>query len=127
MTAPAGPPPEAITAAGNALRERWLREFPAAILQFGCDPMDWAQTALEAAAPHLAAAEPGYEPFVAAGPAETEIRVVPESAVAEAVAAEREQCAQLADQVGATYHKTPGGPRMPSVITPFGTLLRAQP
>lgn len=38
-----------------------------------------------------------YEPFIAAGPSETEIRVVPESAVAEAVAAERERCAQAAE------------------------------
>ena len=40
------------------------------------------------------------------------------------MAAARERCAQLAEQVGATSHATPGGPRMPSVITPFGALLR---
>lgn len=45
---------EAVKAAGNALRERWLREHPSmAALD---DPMDWAQTALEAARPHLEAA-----------------------------------------------------------------------
>lgn len=42
-----------------------------------------------------------YEPFIAAGPSETEIRVVPESAVAEAVAAERERIIQLAAQEAA--------------------------
>ena len=47
-----------------------------------------------------------------------------EAAAPHLEAAARERCAQLADEVGATYHATPGGPRMPSVITPFGALLR---
>lgn len=48
-------PPEAVTAAGNAMRERWLRDHPG-IAALGLDPMDWAVTALEAAEPHIAAA-----------------------------------------------------------------------
>lgn len=49
-------PPEWVTAVGNALRERWLRQYPG-IVALDLDPMDWAVTALEAAEPHITAAE----------------------------------------------------------------------
>jgi hypothetical protein len=56
MTTDSKVPADAITAAGNALRKRWLAEFPG-IGGMTLDPMDWAATAVEAAAPLIAAAE----------------------------------------------------------------------
>lgn len=58
LTMPRAPsvPPGAVTAAGNALRSRWLSERPNVMLpSFGLDPMEWAACALEAAWPHLTA------------------------------------------------------------------------
>ena len=44
-------PDAAVTAAGNAMRDHWLRQQPAIARLI--DPMDWAAIALEAAAPHM--------------------------------------------------------------------------
>lgn len=90
-------PNEWITAAGNALRRRWQEEHPgvADIRIVTLDPMDWAQTALEAAAPLIRAAE-------------------------------REQCAQLAEQVDAFYD-APCPDGVPDCVhqdTPFAGRLR---
>lgn len=87
-------PPEAITAAGNALRQQWLTDRPG-MYHVDLDPMHWAAVALEAAAPHLAAAE-------------------------------REACAQLAEQVDAQYpwYHAAGGIQQPVAFRPFAALLR---
>ena len=66
MTVPAGPDPadlvtdDAVAAAGNAMREKWLREHPG-IAALELDPMDWARTALEAGADMIVAAWQHWE------------------------------------------------------------------
>lgn len=75
----------------------------------------------------------GYEPFIASsGRQETEIRVVPESAVAEAVAAERERIRRLAVQFGAMYEHywaseplrtVPPTRELRSELRPFADLI----
>ena len=86
-------PPEAVTAAGNALRQQWLTDRPG-MYHVDLDPMHWAAVALEAAAPHLAAAE-------------------------------REACAQLAEQHHAHYgcYVAING-KQTSGLRPFADLLR---
>lgn len=101
-------PPQAITAAAEAIERKLLREFP----PDGC--MTWldadeelARAALEAAAPFLA--EDGWD---AARDRATETN--------QARRDERERCAQLAQRVGAAYPQHRPG------LSSFADLLRKE-
>ena len=52
--------PEAVTAAGNALRKHWQTDKPG-IYSFSLDPMHWAAVAVEATAPLIEAAATAAE------------------------------------------------------------------
>ena len=117
-------PPEAITAAGEAFTHmyrqlgRTMANLPMCI-----------QAALEAAAPHLEAAAAERLAAWLEGPEATAvtanaIRAQVDREIAEAVAAERERCAQLAEQEHVMYTHSPHGPGCPGHRKPFADLLR---
>jgi hypothetical protein len=93
-----------------------------------------ADIAAQAAAAEREADDEGYEPFIAAEGwrEDTSIRYVPESAVAEAVAAERDRCIRLAVERGAVYFAEPRPctckPGCAQVVSrrPFAELLEGQ-
>ena len=105
MTSPPVPP-HAITAAAEALHQPCICGSDASHDEQMAWATQTAATALEAAAPYLAAAEGWEGPGVDAETmieAANERRRAAKARIAEAVAAERERCAQLAEQQFATY------------------------